>query len=89
MPGFGRVFIGNSDGKASYAAIYLTADKPYTELSGWGFSTALTVSTARSNDPAVRAQIGDPFWFDTPAWVIRAGGPCRAWSGGASSAAAL
>ena len=77
LPGFGRVFIGNSDGKASYAAIYLTADKPYTELSGWGFSTALTVSTARSNDPAVRAQIGDPFWFDTPAVGDQGWGPVQ------------
>jgi hypothetical protein len=66
LPGFGRIFIGNSDGKATYAAIYLTADKPYTDQSGWGFSTALTVSTARSNDAGVRPQIGDPFWFDTP-----------------------
>jgi hypothetical protein len=66
LPGHGNIFIGDSHGKASYAAIYLTAEKPYTEQSGWGFSTALTVSTARSNDGAVRAQIGDPFWFDTP-----------------------
>jgi len=66
LPGHGNIFIGDSSGKAEYAAIYLTADKPYTEQSGWGFSTALTISTARSNDGAVRAQIGDPFWFDTP-----------------------
>jgi hypothetical protein len=63
LPGHGNVFIGNSDGKATYAALYLTADKPYTEESGWGFSSALTVSTARSNDGAA---FGDPFWFDTP-----------------------
>ena len=66
MPGHGNVFIGNSDGEAKYAALYLTADKPYTEELGWGFSTALTISTARSNDGAVRSQVGDPFWFDTP-----------------------
>lgn len=43
--------------------MYLQADKPYTDLSGWGFSTTLTVSNARSNDGAA---FGDPFWFDTP-----------------------
>ena len=63
LPGHGNIFISNSDGKATYAALYLTADKPYTDQSGWGFSTALTVSTARSNDGA---GFGDPFWFDTP-----------------------
>jgi outer membrane receptor for ferrienterochelin and colicin len=63
FPGHGNLFISNSDGKAKYAALYLQADKPYTDLSGWGFSTALTISRARSNDGAA---FGDPFWFDTP-----------------------
>ena len=62
----GSLFIGDSHGKARYAAVYLTADKPYTDLSGWGFSTALTISSARSNDGGNKASIGDPFWFDTP-----------------------
>jgi len=66
LPGHGNVFIGNSDGKAKYLALYLTADKPYSDDSGWGFSTALTISRARSNDAGVRPSIGDPFWFDTP-----------------------
>ena len=66
LPNHGNIFIGDSSGKASYVALYLTADKPYTEQSGWGFSSTLTISSARSNDGAVRAQIGDPFWFDTP-----------------------
>ncbi len=59
-----QLFIGNSDGKARYLALYLTADKPYTDLSGWGFSSALTISSARSNDPRDTNQIGDPFMFD-------------------------
>ena len=63
LPGHGNIFISNTDGQAKYAAIYLTADKPYTEASGWGFSSALTISNARSNDGAA---FGDPFWFDTP-----------------------
>jgi hypothetical protein len=66
LPGYGSIFIGNSDGKASYAALYLQADKPYTEQSGWGFTSALTVSTARSNDTRNTNQIGDPFNFDAP-----------------------
>ena len=57
-------FIGNSDGKAQYEAVYLTADKPYTDDSGYGFSTTLTISSARSNDPRNTNQIGDPFMFD-------------------------
>ena len=77
LPGFGRIFIGNSDGKAKYTAIYLTADKPYTDQSGWGFSTALTISNARSNDAAVRPSIGDPFWFDTPEVGDQGWGPVQ------------
>ncbi|MDE8366306.1 hypothetical protein, partial [Klebsiella pneumoniae] len=30
LPGYGSIFIGNGDGKAHYAAVYLQADKPYT-----------------------------------------------------------
>jgi outer membrane receptor for ferrienterochelin and colicin len=66
LPGFGSIFIGNSDGEATYAALYLQADKPYTDESGWGFSTTLTISNARSNDSRNGANIGDPFNFDAP-----------------------
>ena len=59
-------FIGNSDGKATYAALYLTADKPYTPETHYGFSAALTISRARSNDTRDTNQIGDPFNFDAP-----------------------
>ena len=72
---YGSIFIGNSDGKASYAALYLQADKPYTESSGWGFSTTLTVSTARSNDTRDTASIGDPFNFDAPTIGEQGWGP--------------
>ena len=63
---YGSIFIGNSDGKATYAALYLQADKPYTDESRWGFSTTLTISNARSNDSRNGANIGDPFNFDAP-----------------------
>lgn len=66
LPGYGSIFIGNSDGKANYVALYLQADKPYTEQSGWGFSTTLTLSNTRSNDSRNGGSIGDPFNFDAP-----------------------
>ncbi len=66
LPGHGAIFIGNSDGKAHYTAVYLTADKPYTQESHYGFSAALTISNSRSNDPRDTNSIGDPFMFDEP-----------------------
>jgi hypothetical protein len=60
------LFISNTDGKAKYLALYLQADKPYTEDTGWGFSTTLTLSRTRSNDTRNRGSIGDPFYFDSP-----------------------
>jgi hypothetical protein len=62
----GSIFIGDSHGKADYTALYLTADKPYTPESHYGFSAALTISTSRSNDTRDTNQIGDPFNFDAP-----------------------
>jgi len=66
LPGYGSIFIGNSEGKANYAAVYLQAEKPYTDSSGWGFSTTMTISSSRSNDTRNGASIGDPFNFDAP-----------------------
>jgi hypothetical protein len=37
------------NGKAKYTALYLTAEKPFTDQSTWGFTTALTIQSARSN----------------------------------------
>ena len=68
-------FIGDNHGKAKYLALYLTADKPYTDLSGWGFSTALTISRARSNDTRDTNSIGDPFMFDAPTIGEQGWGP--------------
>jgi outer membrane receptor for ferrienterochelin and colicin len=66
LPGYGSIFLGNSDGRATYSAVYLEADKPYTEDSGWGFTTTLTISSTKSNDTRNGASIGDPFNFDAP-----------------------
>lgn len=45
----GRLNIGSSNGEARYTALYLTAEKTYTKTSGWGFTSALTISNAKSN----------------------------------------
>lgn len=45
----GKLNIGDNSGKAVYNAIYLTAEKPFTAGSRWGFSAALTVQFARTN----------------------------------------
>ena len=63
LPGFGKISIGNSDTKASYAAVYFQADKPYTQESGWGFSAALTLSNGRSNDAS---SLGEGFANEAP-----------------------
>ena len=38
-----------NNGKANYNAIYVTAEKPFTDQATWGFTTALTLQRARSN----------------------------------------
>jgi hypothetical protein len=45
----GKLDRGTSNGKAHYNAIYLTAEKPFTDLSTWGFTTAVTLQHAKSN----------------------------------------
>jgi hypothetical protein len=50
VPGYtGRLNIGSSIGEQRYTALYLTAEKTYTRDSGWGFTSALTISDAKSN----------------------------------------
>lgn len=45
----GRVNIGSSNGKSRYTALYLQAEKPWSDESQWGTTLALTVSDAKSN----------------------------------------
>jgi outer membrane receptor protein involved in Fe transport len=45
----GRVDIGSSKGESRYTALYLQAEKPWTEESRWGATAALTLSNAKSN----------------------------------------
>ena len=50
LAGFnGKLNIGNNDGEARYWAVFLQADKPYTQSSGWGVTTTLTWQRARTN----------------------------------------
>lgn len=53
LPGFnGKLDLGQSAGKAYLTAIYLQAEKPFNRTSKWGFTTALTIQRARTNDAA-------------------------------------
>jgi outer membrane receptor protein involved in Fe transport len=45
----GRLNIGSSKGKSRYTALYFQAEKPFTRDSGWGTTTAVTISDAESN----------------------------------------
>jgi hypothetical protein len=50
LPGFsGKLNRGLDNGKANYNAIYLQLEKPFTERSKWGFSTAFTYQRAKTN----------------------------------------
>lgn len=45
----GRLNIGSSRGKSRYTALYLQAEKPWSEESGWQATTAITISNSKSN----------------------------------------
>ncbi len=48
--GLGTFLISDREGRrTSYHAIYLTADKPYTEESGWGVTGTMTINDAKAN----------------------------------------
>ncbi|HEX8667573.1 MAG TPA: TonB-dependent receptor [Allosphingosinicella sp.] len=50
LPGFsGKLNRGTSNGRATYNAIYLQVEKPFTDRSTWGFTSSLTLQRARSN----------------------------------------
>ncbi len=58
------VFISTHDQEREFNAIYLTAEKPYTEESGWGASITYTTSHATQNGS--RDSNTAPFDFDYP-----------------------
>lgn len=48
-PGFGSLIIGDNGIETKTTQLLLSADKPYTEESGWGVSVAYTYSHAKGN----------------------------------------
>jgi outer membrane receptor protein involved in Fe transport len=48
-PGFGSLILGNNGIETKTTQLLLSADKPYTEDSGWGVTAAYTYSHARGN----------------------------------------
>jgi outer membrane receptor for ferrienterochelin and colicin len=58
------VFVSNHDRERDYQAIFLTADKPFTVASGWGFNLAYTYTEASQNGS--RDQGTGNFDFDYP-----------------------
>jgi outer membrane receptor protein involved in Fe transport len=50
LAGFpGKLNRGQDNGKANYSAIYLQIEKPFTDTSTWGISSAFTYQRARTN----------------------------------------
>ena len=64
LDGFsGKLNRGQSNGKANYNAIYITAEKPFTDQATWGFTTTLTLQRARSN---VAQELNNDEFFNGP-----------------------
>ncbi|MBB4153565.1 outer membrane receptor protein involved in Fe transport [Sphingomonas jinjuensis] len=61
LPGYsGKLNIGSNDGKATYNAVYFTAEKPFVAGSKWGFTSTLTIQQAKSN--VAQELQGDEFY---------------------------
>lgn len=61
LPGFtGRLDRGMNDGKAAYTGLYIQLEKPFTDISKFGFSSTLTLQRARTND--AMELFGDEFF---------------------------
>ena len=64
LPGFrGKLNIGANEGEAHYWGLYLQADKPFSERSGWGASATVTFQRPRSN---VGTELGADEFFAGP-----------------------
>ena len=48
-PGFGNLILGDNGVETKTTQLLLSADKPYTEESGWGVTAAYTYSDAKGN----------------------------------------
>jgi outer membrane receptor protein involved in Fe transport len=68
LAGFsGKLNRGMSNGKARYSAIYLTVEKPFTDRTTWGFTSALTIQRARSN---VAQELNSDEFYNGPAMNV-------------------
>jgi outer membrane receptor protein involved in Fe transport len=47
IPGYGGLFVSSNDRRARQTSLYLTADKPYTKESGYGWSAKLDLNDAK------------------------------------------
>jgi TonB dependent receptor/Carboxypeptidase regulatory-like domain len=56
--GFGQVLISADDIQSRFTGVYVTAEKPYSEASKWGFSATYTLGWSKIR--------GDTFNFDFP-----------------------
>ena len=64
LTGFsGKLDRGLDNGKATYNAIYLKIEKPFTDHSTWGFTEAITIQRARSN---VAQELNSDEFFNGP-----------------------
>lgn len=58
LPGYGNLIVSVNDREARYRALYLTAEKPWTPSSRYGYTATLTLTDAEMNGH------NDPFIFD-------------------------
>jgi hypothetical protein len=63
VPGFGALIIGNNGIETKTTEVLLSADKPYTEASGWGTTLAYTFTAAKQN-----RDINEHYSFDEE-WI--------------------
>lgn len=71
----GTVFYSTHEQEREFQALYLTAEKPYNEESGWGVTVSYTLSHAEQNGSRDTntapfdfdyATVADTPWFDAP-----------------------
>ncbi len=59
-PGFGNLVLGDFTARAKTQTLYAKADKPYTQMSGWGLGVTYTYSDARTTNANLT---NDPYNF--------------------------
>ena len=62
--GYGDVVAATNDRKSRYKALFLQADKPYSEASGWGAGIAYTLASSKGR--GFEFNFDFPYVFDRP-----------------------